>query len=181
MNIVKNHLGIEPIFVLDPTLLIDKKHYLNIIKDYRQNNLIKGKKYIFTYIFRKEKNTKQFIKDASERLGYKVYAVRLGDRNSIKKFIYGIVNCNAVITNSFHGTIFSIIFRKPFVTFLFKGSPRERLLSLKNSLQIKGRIFEYNQLPDIKLLTTPLEVNNNLLHILRNKSLNFLKKNLGII
>ena len=50
--------------------------------------------------------------------------------------------CKAVITNSFHGTIFSIIFNKPFVTFIFKNCPKESLKSLKNIFKIENRIFE---------------------------------------
>ena len=60
VNLVKNHLGVKPLFVLDPTLLIDKKYYLNIIKDYNQNNFTK-RKYIFTYIFKNEPNTKRMV------------------------------------------------------------------------------------------------------------------------
>ena len=136
VNYVKSYLGIKPIFVIDPTLLayihieiinkeiknfffllvkvlilIDKKYYLNIIKDYKQNSLIKEEKYIFTYLFGRQKNIQKFIKYASKKLGYKIYAVRQRDNNSIKKFIYGIANSNAVITNSFHGTVFSIMFK----------------------------------------------------------------------
>jgi hypothetical protein len=180
VNLVKNHLGVKPIFVLDPTLLIDKKYYLNIIKDYNQNNFTKGK-CIFTYIFRNETNTNSFIKYASKKLGYKIYAVRQGEKNSIKKFIYGMNNCNAVITNSYHGTVFSIIFKKPFITFLFKNSPKERLISLKDALKIKSRFYEYNQIPDIRLLTTPLRINVHSLESLRIRSINFLKKNLALL
>jgi hypothetical protein len=178
VNLIKNHLGIKPIFVLDPTLLIDKKYYFNIIKNYNENISINGK-FIFTYLFRNESNTNNFIKEASKKLGYKIFAVRHWQNNSIKKFIYGIINCNAVITNSFHGTIFSIIFKKPFITFFFKNSPKERLISLKEELQIKGRFYEYNQNPDIKLLTTPLKINIRILNSLKIKSINYLKKNLA--
>ena len=180
VNLVNIHFGVKPLFVLDPTLLINKKYYLNIIKNYKPNKSIKGK-YIFTYIIKKENNIKTFIKYASKKLGYKVYNVRLGEPNSIEKFLYGIVNSKAVITNSFHGTIFSIIFKKPFVTFIFKDSPKERLLSLKNSLEIKERIIEYNEFPNITLLTSPINLNYTLLKLLRIRSINYIKKNLGII
>ena len=106
VNLVEKYLGIRPIFVLDPTLLIDKKYYLNIISNYKGN--INGN-FILTYIFLKEKNTKKFIINASKQLGYKIFRVKKNDENSVEKFIYGMVNCKAVITNSFHGTIFSII------------------------------------------------------------------------
>ena len=180
IKLINHHFNIKPIFVLDPTLLIEKEYYLNIIKNFKDSKKIEGK-FIFTYIFKKEKNTKNFIKYASKKLGYKIYNVKLGEKNSIEKFIYGIVNCEAVITNSFHGTIFSIIFNKPFISFLFKKSPKERFISLKETLEIKNRIFGYNQIPNINLLKTPLNINHTLIASLKNNSINFLKKNLGIL
>ena len=105
----------------------------------------------------------------------------MGEKNSIEKFIYGIVNCKAVITNSFHGTVFSIIFNKPFISFIIKNSARERFISLKEILKINDRIVEYNEFPNISLLNRPLNINYKLLKPLINQSNEFLKKNLGIL
>ena len=37
VKLVEEHLGLKGLFVLDPTLLIDKQYYINEIKDYRSN------------------------------------------------------------------------------------------------------------------------------------------------
>jgi hypothetical protein len=177
VDLINMHLQIKPLFVLDPTLLIDKKYYLNLISNYKRAS---NENYIFVYLILNEIKTINFIKYASKQLSYKIVNVRLEENDSIKKFIYGIVNCKAVITNSFHGTIFSIIFNKPFVSFIFKNSPKERLISLKNAFNIQNRIFEYNQFPDINLLKTPLNINYTLINSLKNQSIAYLKKNLGI-
>ena len=100
--------------------------------------------------------------------------------NSIEKFIYGISNSKAVITNSFHGTIFSIIFNKPFISIIFKNSPKERLYTLKKLFNFKNRIIEYNEYPDINLLKTPLNINETLMELLKKQSINYLKTNLEI-
>jgi hypothetical protein len=178
VDLINMHLQIKPLFVLDPTLLIDKKYYLNLISNYKRAS---NENYIFVYLILNEIKTINFIKYASKQLSYKIVNVRLEENDSIKKFIYGIVNCKAVITNSFHGTIFSIIFNKPFISFIFKNSPKERLISLKNAFNIQNRIFEYNQFPDINLLKTPLNINYTLINSLKNQSIAYLKKNLGII
>ena len=178
VDLINMHLQIKPLFVLDPTLLIDKKYYLNLISNYKRAS---NENYIFVYLILNEIKTINFIKYASKQLSYKIVNVRLEENDSIKKFIYGIVNCKAVITNSFHGTIFSIIFNKPFISFIFKNSPKERLISLKNAFNIQNRIFEYNQFPDINLLKTPLNINYTLINLLKNQSIAYLKKNLGII
>ena len=179
IKMIERHLGIKPVFVLDPTLLIDKKYYLDLL------NLYKGRKpinnFIFTYVLKREKNIDIFIKNSSKLLNYEIYNDKKSEKNSIEKFIYGIINCKAVITDSYHGTIFSIIFNKPFVTFIFSDSPKERFISLKEIFKIEDRIFEYFQMPNISLLTTPLNINHTFINLLKNKSINYLKKNLGII
>ena len=179
IKLVEEHLGIHPSFMLDPTLLIDKKYYLNLIQNYKSNFNI-NKDYILTYLVISEHNTKQFIKKACNKFKYKHYKVTMNDKNSIEKFLYGISHCKAVITNSFHGTIFSIIFNKPFISFIFKMSPKERLYSLKHLFKLENRIIEYNEKPDINLLKIPLNISDSLMKLLKNKSINFLKKNLGI-
>ena len=124
--------------------------------------------------------TQKFINNAKNALKYKIYNVKMNEKNSIEKFIYSIVNSKAVITSSFHGTIFSIIFNKPFICFMFKGSPKERLISLKETFNLNNRIVEYNKNPDVRLLTTPLNINYTLINLLKNKSIKFIKKNLNI-
>lgn len=180
IKLVETHLGIKPIFVLDPTLLIDKKYYLNLIQSYKKKNYF-PKNFILTYLVKKENITNTYIDIASKKLKYKIVNVNMKYKESIEKFIYGISKCKAVITNSFHGTIFSIIFKKPFISFIYKGSAKERLISLGDLLSIKDRIFNYDQIPEVGLLTKPLNVNYTLLKELKIKSINFLKKNLGII
>jgi len=49
IDVVKEHLGVTPEFVLDPTFLLDKKYYLNLIKNFK-GNLEKNSKYIFVII-----------------------------------------------------------------------------------------------------------------------------------
>jgi polysaccharide pyruvyl transferase WcaK-like protein len=177
--LIEQHLGIRPLFVLDPTLLIDKKYYLNLIRNYK-SNINKKENYIFSYLLIKENNTINFIKKACKQLKYKNYQVEVEDQNSILKFIYEISNSKAVITNSFHGTIFSIIFNKPFISFIFKGSPKERLYTLKHIFNFEKRIIEYNEHPDINLLKTPLNINETYMELMKKQSINYLKKNLKI-
>ena len=54
--------------------------------------------------------------------------------------MYGINNCKAVVTNSYHATIFSIIFKKPFLCFVPKNGANARFDTLKEIFNIKNRI-----------------------------------------
>ena len=179
LDLIKKHFGIIPEIVLDPTLLIEKKYYLNLIKNYKKNKKI-NKNYIFVYKIGHIglKEIKMYIVKASSELNINIYEYKLENNKKIEDFIYYLDNCKAVITNSFHGTIFSIIFNKPFISFNWKGSAEERLKSLGKLLGVENRIVSNNQTIDTKLLTTPLIYNKSILEKFKVKSINFIKKNL---
>ena len=99
-------------------------------------------------------------------------------KNQISEFLYGIINAKAVITDSFHGTIFSIIFKKPFISFKMKKADN-RFNDLANVFNIKDRIFFINSKPPVSLLSEPLFINEKELMFLKRESIKYLKKNLN--
>ena len=168
IKLIQEHLGITPELVLDPTLLIDKQYYLNLIKDYKNNNnYYKINDYIFIYTFRNiiksEYKIKNLYKELKFQKGETIYDFNLFNNQTIEDFLYYITNCKAVVTHSFHGTIFSIIFSKPFITICGKGWSEERFKSLGKLLGIENRFVYYNQSPNISLLITPLNVNYSII------------------
>ena len=182
VDLVKKHLGIKPLFVLDPTFLINKSYYLELIKNFKKNNNLNNK-YICVYQLDKNNIISDFIKYASKQLNYQIYRIKAYGKNYIENFIYGFNICKAVITDSFHGTVFSIIFNKPFISFINTRRGRGRFFSLNETFKIKDRIIFPNNGTkiNINLLTIPLNINKENLNILKNISINYLKKNLGII
>ena len=104
IKLIEKNLGIKPFLVLDPTFLIDKQYYMNLIINYKEK-ITKKDNYIFIYTVTDLDEINIFIKQISEKYNYKIYWVK----NNVKKFIYGIYYSKAVITDSYHGTIFSII------------------------------------------------------------------------
>ena len=124
---------------------------------------------------------KNFIESSSKILNYSVFRVRKNHKDSIRKFLYGINKCKAVITDSYHGTVFSIIFRKPFASFFTKENLNDRFNSLGETFHIKKRFIRYNQNPDLNLLITPLNIHENLMNSLKHKSIDYLKKALNFL
>lgn len=177
IKLIEEHLGFKPILVLDPTLLIEKKHYLNLIKNFKINNNLENN-FIFIYSLTNSKQLKIFIKNITEKYNYKIFLININVIDQIEKFIYGIYKCKAVITDSFHGTIFSIIFNKPFISFVSNGRGRERFNTLKEIFNLHNRIFNFDSNPDINLLEKPLKINKNILNYLKKQSIRFLKSNL---
>ena len=177
VKLIDTHLGIKPIFVLDPTLLINKKYYLNIIKNFKIDKIFDNN-FIFVYTLTNSKELNIFIKNITEKYNNKIYIIDVNVANQIEKFIYGIYKSKADITDSFHGAIFSIIFNKPFISFVYEERGIERFNSLKEIFNLQDRIVSYNSSPDYNLIEKPLKINKNLINYLKKKSIRFLKSNL---
>ena len=179
IDLIKQHLGITPEFALDPTLLLDKKYYLDLVKKF-SNKTSDNEKYIFLYQIARNFKMQRFIREAESKLNYKIYKYNLNKNMIIEDFIFYINKSQAVITNSFHGTVFSIIFNKPFTTFYAKNQAVERFNSLSNFLQVKNRINSPSKIPQLDLLIIPPNVDYSIIKEFRAKSLKFIKKNLDI-
>ncbi len=175
---VKQFLNLSAIYVLDPVLLINKTYYLDVINNYTK--AIKNVDYILTYKLDYFYKMERFIKLAKKELKYQIYDIRLNDEKYIEKFLSGIYNCKAVITNSYHGVLFSIIFEKPFVAFVGGFRGKERFNTLIEVFGIKDRIFDKSGEPTLDLLNTPLNINYTTINYYRNISLHYLKQNLNV-
>ena len=181
IKMVEKHLGVHPELVLDPTLIIDKNYYLDLIKNFKINFNLKEK---FLCIYQLDRNIQleKLVRYVSQSFNYKVFKINRFEKKFIENFILCIKNSNAVITDSFHGTIFSIIFKKPFITYINKHRGSGRFISLIKIFNLGRRIVDNNNFRkvNINLLKTPLNINQTLLNYLKNKSINFLKNNLNI-
>ena len=169
--------------MLDPTFIIDKKYYLDEIKDYKRDFNF-SEKYLFVYQLDKNILIQKFINDTITKLNFKLYKYNANENDEfIESFIFGINVSQAVITDSFHGTLFSILFNKPFVSFTNYYRGKGRFDSLKTVFNLRNRIlFPYFPTkPNVNLLVEPLNINQTLLEELKNFSNNYLKQNLGIL
>ena len=152
VNLTYEHLGIKPLFVLDPTFLINPKYYLNIIKNYKRNFNFK-EKYLFIYQLDENFIISEFIEEAKKKLKYKIFQSNQFEKFSVENFLFGINISQAIITDSFHGTVFSIIFKKPFITFINSSRGSSRFFSLIETFNLKNRIIylDKDKKPEIKL------------------------------
>ena len=178
---VQKHLGIRPLFVLDPTFLIDKKYYINLIKNFNRDFDF-NKKYLCIYQLDKNKTIVNYIKELNKKLNYTIFRVYRFKDYYIENFIFSINISSAVITDSYHGTIFSIIFNKPFISFINNKRGKDRFTSLIKMLKLNDRILLLKK--DIKininLLKKPLNIDQSILTKMKRRSINYLKKNLYI-
>jgi len=63
---------------------------------------------------------------------------------SVTQWLHNIDTCDAVITDSFHGTVFSILFHKPFIS-LLSNNRNERKLDLLRKVNLEYRLLSGNE------------------------------------
>ena len=97
--------------VLDPTLLLTPEDYNRIINSAKTNPL---KEQIFCYILDEDEQKKKRIQEIAKEKGY-IYNIWTRDKNyTIEQWLRSIRDAKFVITDSYHGLIFSLIFNKDF-------------------------------------------------------------------
>ena len=86
-----------------------------------------------------------------------------------------------IVTDSFHGTVFSIIFNKPFITIMNKNRGASRFLSLLSIFNLEDRLICGGQGNLEKIIGAKIdwESVNKTLKNEREKSFNFLNLALG--
>ena len=162
---------------LDPTLLCDKTFWRKI-----ESPRLISEPYIFVYRLRPNEDVFDLARKAAKEKQCKIvytgsYAYRAPDVQTIfdagvEDFLSLVDYAEAVITNSFHGTAFSIIYEKPFLSakVATTGSRAESLLSL---LDLKSQyVDDINK--DYTLNVDYTKV-NACLENERKKSLGYLK------
>lgn len=139
-----NDLKIPSIMVVDPTLLLNKCDYPVLVP--------KVKPEFFCYFLNEfilDKEVEDKIKQSNSVFcsGVNKNARRFSkfERElSPAEWIGMIKSAECILTNSFHGMIFSIIFEKPFVVFLQKGTTEvqnSRIYSFLSYVGLEDRIF----------------------------------------
>lgn len=131
---------------IDPTLLLSKEEWTNISVDVNVDE-----DYILLYVVEENEKIKEIVDELSRLTGLKViYFSKLSNVSNKYKSFYNagprefislFKKASYVVTNSFHGTIFSIIFEKKFfvINHRSRGSRISELLEL---LKIESRIIE---------------------------------------
>jgi len=140
VDLCKKHLGVDAVQVLDPTLLIDKADYENLCRD-----IPKRQPMVFAYILDADKKKKNFIESfaSSKNLPCMIKGAdaNVSNEDSIELWLSYFRDAAYVITDSFHGCIFSIIFKKDFLTFGNYERGNSRITSLLGTFGLVSRLI----------------------------------------
>lgn len=185
VELCKKHLGVNAVHVLDPTMLLDAVDYINLIVD--KSNLIPSKTLAFSILDNNIAKLK-IIDMISERLDLMPISIKADESNlnfvetSIEFWLDEIRKSSFIITDSFHATVFAIIFNKPFIVIGNKFRGTGRLSSLLNMFGLNNRmVFEEENINWDNLLNENIDWGKINTHrsFLKSVSLSFLKNNLS--
>lgn len=182
LEIVQELADRTAVWTPDPTLMWDD--YDSITEDVGRQD------YIMSYVLRSADLVSEVQQLVAEelKLPMMVPKVRFGRwkntgveiNPSPGQWLGYIRDANFVVTNSFHGTAFSVIFRKPFISVGVTGKKsgiNDRAKSMLARLGLSDRFVESYDPAEIKLkLQTPIEWTDvtNRLAAWRNESMEFL-------
>ena len=140
-EIVDKITGKESTLVLDPTLLLSREEFAKL------EAKCSDSEYILIYMFeRLNKEMEEKITELRQKTGKKIVSfgghrafADINISNDPFKFLYYFNHADMIITNTFHGTIFSIINRKPFADF---GGHKKKVTELLDMLDLSSQLCE---------------------------------------
>lgn len=192
INLLRDNLGRpDAIHVLDPTMLLRPEQYAKIVEKEQINSSAGDLK---VYVLDKTSEKDNVIHIIEDKLHLKAFEVlpqksvreKKVTKHNLDKFVYpnpalwlrGFQDARYVITDSFHGTVFSILHNIPFITIGNAERGMSRFQSLLTMFGLQDRLitdlasFDANKLiaKDIDWLQV-----NKILDLERKKAINFLK------
>ncbi|MGB3725032.1 MAG: polysaccharide pyruvyl transferase family protein [Glaciecola sp.] len=189
-SLCEKHLDAHATMVLDPTLLVPKEKYCELVE---KASLDTPKGNLFCYILDRSEENEAFEKEVAKSLNAEAFGVmprkdmkNLTQHNvdefvfpPIEEWINGFIHADFVITDSFHGTVFAILFNKPFFAIGNTKRGLSRFSSLLNNFKLNERLILEPKKFEMEKLTDDInwEYVNSRLAQERERSLAFLTDN----
>lgn len=140
-KLLANDFGVHSQLVLDPTML--HENYSELVDDIPERNDI------ICYQFNRRKDFRLTAKFISKQIGaplrtitnvYPIPGFRYSYPPDVDNWIKKLAGAKFVITDSFHGLVFSLLYKTPFVVF---ATPNGKNSRLENHLELVGLSDRY--------------------------------------
>lgn len=191
IELCRTYFGVNTCQMIDPTLLLQSEDYGQLI-DQAETNPIEGD--LLTFVLDRSAEKDRIIASVAKSRQLRSYDIgpKIGDSTltlkeriqmPVEQWLRGFRDAKMVVTDSFHGCVFSILFQKPFVAIGNASRGMARFTSLLQLFGLEDRLIgslEEFQLRKEELLT-PIDYVSVYarLRICRENAMAFLKQNLG--
>lgn len=178
LKLCKEYLNVDAVQVLDPTMLLTADQYREVL----EGQQFETKNEILVYVLDLTSAKKRIIDNICAKVDKKPNYIGVpenGNYPSIESWIAGFDKAEFVLTDSFHGTVFSIIFKKQFINIgnVKRGTTRMNslfdLFGIDKNHIISLEDVNFEQMNNINFQEIHLKLDN-----LRESSLKFLTNSL---
>lgn len=191
VNLCKMYFNVDAIHLLDPTMLMCKNDYIDLVE---KEQIPPFKNRLMTYILDQSEEKKEVIRKVSNILGHDLIIVmpenlfyQVGSKKidkcifpPVTKWLRGFMDAEYVVTDSFHGMVFSIIFNKPFIVIANENRGIDRFTSCLRKFNLENRLVY--SLEDVKeeLIHSSIDYKrvNQIMIVEKNKAMSFLTNSL---
>lgn len=191
IRMCKEHLKVNAFQVVDPTMLLEKEVYEELVK---KDNLPERKRKLLNYVLDITPEIKTIISKIENTMGLESFSTmpknlfRFVGKEKIDtcvappvtNWIKGIMDADFVITDSFHGTVFSIIFNKPFFALGNTKRGMSRFTSLLKTFELEHRLLTENNYNIEEKINAKIDFEkvNKILNSKRKEAILFLQESL---
>ena len=151
VSLCKRYFNREALWILDLVFLVDDILYHNLA----DTIAINGSDYIFCYVRDINTNVTSMINRIADE--HKCQPVYCSESMEIEEFLFYIKHSKMIITDSYHGLCFSIIFNKDFLCILNVLRGKSRFESLARQLGLPHKNFVEEK--DIMLINNLKTIN----------------------
>lgn len=184
-KIIKDLTGRDVEVLIDPTMMLNKDEWLQVAS---KPECTPKKKYLLTYVLGNQTpEFKEFINQLAKEKDLEILnLLNPYDKNihcvDPGEFVYLINNADVMITDSFHGAVFSILMETPFVIFERRDSHvsmNSRIDTLVSTFKMESRLSSH-----IKTIEDVYNIDfthiDQILKCERNKARVYLRKALSM-
>ncbi len=142
VSLIKNYLHYDAALVCDPTILLTADDYSKIA-----SKPLQSKPYCFIYWLGDKETMDEVVNNHLQEKGMDVISINLRTDYplpSIEDWLSYLINAEYVITDSFHGTVFSLLFHKQFFIHCNKSGGFGRLETLLKRVGAGSKLLNPN-------------------------------------
>lgn len=148
----EKYLGVRAEHVIDPTMLLDRADYCAVVERDEARGFLPKRvlaRRLFAYVLDATAEKSALISQAAETLGLEAEEImprpeklRAGTAAypPVSVWLRGFRDAEFVVTDSFHGSVFSLIFNKPFIAIGNASRGLSRFHSLLKTFGLEERL-----------------------------------------
>lgn len=178
VDICKKSFDVEAQLMPDPTLLLDREDYEALCADIPQHK----DRYLLSYLLDMDERMKEAVIEFAQKRGLSVVFCTsdADEMPSIEEWLALHRDAEFVITNSFHGTVFSIIFNKEFYAVVNSERGASRFTSLLSQLGLENHLLNTWKTFNNEYKKIDWERVNALRQKLQHKGTSYLEEHLNL-